>query len=501
MTTQTHNVDLSKPVLKEALERDRLIQLFRNTVDKWYPITSREQSKNDPDRGKHTDRTKAIRQAQVRYHAISASVDKFEKFLIDKNISTLTIDEQLIRDFQAELSTLSKSRFDIEKPCQHIRNLINALPNNMRQRELASMAEYKRIHRWDDFSEDTPKILDDFRKNGRRLKAKTTRKEPVLSTKLLSEPYREQAVGMAYSFLKAVGAKDILKVTPDDVEDFIDAYAEDDNARTAIAMLNYIRPIFTTLLAKGLIKSDPLIDLPKQETRENLDYVPQKGINKLADLSTVNMNDFMDVRGRLLAFTMDYDFALRNRESSLVKVTDLKLNEKTVLSLPKSIQKIKRENVLLYSYFPEVSRPLLDTYLKLRAAKNPATDILIVADDGMPLKITGCRKAVKDHCIKLGIKTEAGKIPTPHRLRHSFGTLNIKPLGRLELQQVCRQYRHRNIETTYRLYIAKNPILQLEEYEATMRDNGNGNGGLNGGHKSPALIPQAPSFQQGQDFT
>lgn len=505
MTKEKHSVDLSKPVLKEPIERDRLIQLLYAAVDKSYPKDHRKQIKHDPDRGRHTARTKAIRKAQVRYRALNASVEKFETFLTDKKISTLTIDERLIRDFQAYLTKTStipitpQNRFDIEKPYGHIRQLINDLPSEMRQRELITMVEYNRIHKWDKFSDNTPKILNHFVKNGRKLKAKSTRKDPELSKELLSEPHREQIARITLSFMRVVDATDVLQVTADDVDEFIDHYIERGNPQTAIDMLNYIHPLFTNLLAKNLIESDPLIDLPKREIRENLDYVAQAGMDILADLSTVNMSDIMDVRGRLMSFTMNYDFALRNRESSLVKITDLTLKEITTMLLPQGIQKVKKEDSLLFSYFPEVSRVLLDQYVKLRADKNPTTDILLVSDKGTPLRPDSCREIVKAHCLKLGIKTEAGKTPTPHRLRHSFGTLNIYPIGRrLQIQQLCRQYRHRDIATTYRLYIAKNPILQRQEYEATMRDNGNGAAlYANGAHPVP-VVSQAPSIQSMQ---
>jgi len=199
-------------------------------------------------------------------------------------------------------------------------------------------------------------------------------------------------------------------------------------------------------------------------------------MDKLTDLTTVDMNDFKDIRDRLLCFSIYYDFALRNREGALVKASSLSIAGHTSLILPKEIQKIQREDSLLFSYFPEVTRPLLDRYLKLRARKNPATDILVVSDDGLPLGNEGCRLAVKAHCDRLGVKTFAGKTPTPHRLRHSFGSLNIAPLGRcLDIIEVKEQYRHSSIETTYRLYVAKNNILKTRRYEARMRANGNGN--------------------------
>jgi site-specific recombinase XerC len=240
--------------------------------------------------------------------------------------------------------------------------------------------------------------------------------------------------------------------------------------------------------------TDPLTDIPRKDRRENLDYVPQEGIDKLADLATADMDDFMEVRDRLTAFSLYYDFALRNREGSLLDVHDLDLADHTKISLPKAIQKIQREDSLLFSYFPETTRPLIERYLDLRARRNPRTGVLLVSDDGEPLGPDGCRNAVKGLCDRLGIKTYGGKTPTPHRLRHSFGSLNIAPLGRcLDIIEVKEQYRHSSIDTTYRLYVAKNAILKTKRYEARMRANGggtgNGAGHIHGARQTPDSRP------------
>lgn len=94
------------------------------------------------------------------------------------------------------------------------------------------------------------------------------------------------------------------------------------------------------------------------------------------------MNDFTEVRKRLLSFSMLYDFSLRVREASLFPVSGVRLEDTTSLNLPKKIQKGKKEGVRLYSYFPEVTRPLLERYLKLRTDRRPTTDRLIVSDGG-----------------------------------------------------------------------------------------------------------------------
>lgn len=488
MMMDQHNLDLGSPVLAKAMDRDGLVRLLTATLDGWYPRERRKQGKAD--RGTHGPASKQIRRTQVRYNAFRSSIGKFDQFLADSQISEVTIDENLIQRFQEHLVRSGTPVSYLKNHRNQIRKLINALPAEHRQRELVSLARFRRAHKWDNFSPETPRILADFVKNGRKLKNGSSRQTPELSGVMLSEPYREQIIKETLTFLRAIQAPDILQVTADDVEEFIEYYDGDGKKHVAIGILDYIRPLFTNLLAKGLIKSDPLIDVPKRERRENLDYVDQVGIDKLADLTTVDMNCFKDVRDRVLAFSIYYDFALRNREGSLIKTGDLKLDTITSLVLPKGIQKVQREDSLLFSYFPNVTRPLLERYLQLRAKRSPTTDILIVTDDGLPVYADGCREAVRGHCDKLGVKTFDKKIPTPHRLRHSFGTLNCYPLGRgLDIVEIKEQYRHSSIDTTYRLYFAKNPILKKCRYEARMRTIDTGGGA--GRHSHDAALTHA----------
>lgn len=179
----------------------------------------------------------------------------------------------------------------------------------------------------------------------------------------------------------------------------------------------------------------------------------------------------------------------------MLKVSDLRLVGHTGLVLPKEIQKVQREDSLLFSYFPEVTRPLLDRYLELRARKNPSTDNLFVSDEGVPLMADGCRGtrqgALREAPGSRPWTDGRPRAPAPAYVRH----LNIAPLGRcLDIIEVKEHYRHTSIDTTYRLYIAKNNIVKTQRFEARMRANGSGNGGVNtngnGWVGVPAFNPQ-----------
>lgn len=406
------------------------------------------------------------RALQVRFNALRDAVGKLADYLQPEGISSVTIDEALLAGFDEFLTKREVS--DVQRRIYRnaIRNLVNRLPPSHIQRPLQTLAETRRLNRFAGYSPETQEAFDDFLRNGRKLRRGSTHQQPVLSAEYLSDVLRKQIVDSTLTFLKQVEACDLFAITEEDVEEYVEYHEKNGSKSTAHKVLDYIRPLFSNLRARGLMDGDPLKYIPRQTSGVNLDYVDQAAIDKLADLSSVNMDDFADVRGRLLAFALDYAYALRNRESSLVRCSDFNGVE---LLLPRHIQKIKKDTLPIYSYFPDISTPLLKRYLELRALKTPVTDILVIAMDGKPLGGSGCREAVKEHCAKLGIRTHGGKPVTPHRLRHSLGSLNIEPLGiGLSLVEIKEQLRHSSIQMTYDVYITKNPLHRRNGYQKRM---------------------------------
>ena len=99
-----------------------------------------------------------------------------------------------------------------------------------------------------------------------------------------------------------------------------------------------------------------------------------------------------------------------------------------------------------------------------------------MSEAGKPLLVGGCQDAVQRMSRTLGIVTDAGKVPAPHRYRHSLGTLNVGELGmRLTPFYLMRRYRHNDIRTTMQVYVTSNPLLDEAQHMAIVgAANGNG---------------------------
>lgn len=124
----------------------------------------------------------------------------------------------------------------------------------------------------------------------------------------------------------------------------------------------------------------------------------------------------------------------------------------------------------------------------MRETLNADTDALLLSETGKPLLVTGCRNAVKRVSGQLGIRTHRGRTPSPHRYRHSLGTLNIGELGmRLSPYYLMRRYRHSDIRITMDVYVANNPLLDEAQHLAVVAA-ANGNGHAGNGSPAPGSM-------------
>lgn len=131
-----------------------------------------------------------------------------------------------------------------------------------------------------------------------------------------------------------------------------------------------------------------------------------------------------------------------------------------------------------FDTWPIGASALFESYLRLRGSVGSEAASLLVSEDGRPLLISGCRNAVRRVSRELGIVTDGGRTPAPHRYRHSLGTLNVGELGmRLTPYYLMRRYRHNDIRTTMQVYVTSNPLLdEAQDVAIVGAANGNGNG-------------------------
>ncbi|MCX6550461.1 MAG: site-specific integrase, partial [Acidobacteria bacterium] len=368
---------------------------------------------------------------------------------------------------------LYASKFDASpraagQSTSRIHILINSLPSDLLQRPILTPQEAERQRRYDHLTPASKDALLQFLSGGRKLKANSSFDHPALSTRLYSPRNRENTVDKALRFLRKIGKNDLLAVSQQDTEAYIAHQEGSQRRKLALDTLVDLRPLFANLVALGIMPGNPVAGYSEKASRLNDDYVPQEGMNLLHDMTTVDWQDWVNVEGRLACFGLAYDFALRNGEISRLRVQDVRITGDFVeLTIRSEIQKGEdKPSVSRMNCFPETKR-LMVAYLKLRERTCLETDALLINRQGGPLYDNGCRDLIQDHCRRLGVTTHRGLVPSTHRFRHSFGTLNIEPLGlKLPVTDIMRRLRHTSYDVTTRVYITNNPLIERAKHEA-----------------------------------
>ena len=462
------DVDLSKTVLKAPMDRDKLVSCLRSALDIMFPASERYASRSN---GKRTNTTSPSR---IRYNDLSDSLKMFDQFLSGKDTALVSIDEILMADFLAFLE-IQKAHWGTkprEIMCCRIRTLINALPDKLRHRKILSSADFKRMTKFDCFTKETQEAIRQFLADGRSTKRNghNNSERPSLTGRLLSPAYRKSVIEHLQLFLKTIGKISVADVVASDADTYLDAYTAKGIRQVAINNLADLHSFFANIWARGIIDKLPFNTVFAKKTNVDDDFVPPQGLAVLQDLSKVDLKDFVEVRNRLLAFCLCYDFALRIGEVVGLKVSDITVNEYVDLTMRTEIQKGQgKPKKTAYSYFPE-SKTLMTAYLKLREQKQPTSDALIISEKGERMLVNGCRDAIQDLCKQLRVKTYKGEVPAPHRFRHSFGTCNVAPLGlQLDIYDIMKRLRHTSVELTTRTYINDNPLLTKAKHDAQVK--------------------------------
>ena len=442
--------DTAKPVLRKVVSADDLVSMLRTALD-------------------------TLGLSRIRRNDHSMAIRRFEEYLKASGDDPVNVDESLIMELEHWLVGQDEmSRAYYRKMVSSIRTLVNALPDTVRQRRLLTNREVKRLHRFDGFDRRTQEILKRFLADGRKVKKRNGNLEATSS--LLSPLVRKNAVFAAMRAMRLVGIRGICDFSRDHVDRYL-VHCGEDGRDTAIHTLWNARCLFRWLVATGTIEHDPLDGIGKQQTHADTDYVPADQMVKLADLETVDLADFGAVRDRLITFGLCYDLALRIGEVARLRASDVTINDFVEVNVRGEIQKGSgKASMTLRNLFPE-SKKLFELYLQLWSQTATDSDALLLSDASNPLLVTGCRNAVTRVSQELGIKTHGGKVPSPHRYRHSLGTLNVGELGlKLSPYFLMKRYRHTDIRVTTQVYIASNPLLDEAQHIAIVNANGNGNG-------------------------
>ena len=452
---RTHeDVDLSVPVLFADLPQAELLQALAVALQTRFPPEELPRSTG--------------RQAQYRQYQRALTL--FAEYLAPRE--TVNLNEATLEEFIGHLAQVNdggQCPAHWMEYTSNIRCLVNDLPEGIRRRPLLAPQQIRWAGKLEGIVHESQDLIRRFQRDGRKSKMKASG-EVILKSQRLSETTRDYCVSSIRTLLKRMAIDDLRLLTPERIEDYLESCVEEGARRAALRHIANIRPICRFLQAEKIVAKDPLVGITERPMTSNMDYVDAEGIKKLGDLRTVDMNDVIDVRNRMIAYALCFDLALRRSEAAWLDVDDLRVRQSDfgmvlALHLPKEKQKGQnKRDAEIFSLFHQ-SAKLVARYLRLRQNLHPRDNALLISERGSRLLAVGLGNAVQTQCDKLGILTKGGKPVSPHRLRHSLATLNAMPLGRLDESDLAKRLRHENVQTTRRIYISDNPEIEWQRHQ------------------------------------
>ena len=215
--------------------------------------------------------------------------------------------------------------------------------------------------------------------------------------------------------IKNINDNDILNITNDNIEDY-KTYLKNKSASTTNRRLICLIRFFKYLKdKKGLIKNNPMdkIDLVKLPKNKKIDYLNINESISLLDNALDDNRGINDIRNYGI-LTIFLHCGLRISE-----VIDLNLDsiQNNVLNV------IGKGNKLRYIPLDETSMKAINEYLKYRPTPNSKdSNALFISERGNRISQGAIRNLIDKYVKKTGIREHL----SPHKLRHTFATSQIK---------------------------------------------------------------------------
>lgn len=397
-------------------------------------------------------------------HAVSVKV--FERWLRRQGLDrVIAADETLLEHFRRDMQSGRirsedgrKYRSLSRQAPTDIYQLHNAAASNggLVARPLIDARQYGRLQFVAGLTETTRKALVWFHE-----KAACTKSRPG-RPQMMTQATRDGALGAAFTLLRRLGVNGLELVRSSDVDLILpDPDDDDPEYRRAVHILREAATIYRACCKEGFLPSNPLAAIPNSKftAQAQRDFLPPTEVDRVRDLSTVEMGDWLQVRDRLVILLL-IDTAMRKSELAAVRLPNVRLIEDCSyqITLPPESQKMRgKTTAYLGVIYPETNR-LLAHYLEhIRPRFGGAA--LIVDSDGRDASPFAVYNAVVREAERLGLECHfSGGIPGCHDLRRTFATVNAAPLGlRLTGAELADRMRA-SYEVVNQHYVLRNPL-------------------------------------------
>lgn len=277
---------------------------------------------------------------------------------------------------------------------------------------------------------------------------------------LLAEKQYSKLTACAYKddlcqFCLFMGIEDLSNFNPSEVthktiRSYIMAMRESGCAPTTInRRISSLRSLFTYLLRRGEVKTDPTATITSMRTSRRLPHFVEKSkADQLLKACTEISNSFSIERDTIIMMLF-YTTGMRLAELVGANISDIDMDSRQI----KIRGKGEKERI---SPLPSILIPKLEAYIRLRA-ELPKEEMapLILSDKGKRISRSSVYLIVNQTLTLLGVD---GK-KSPHVLRHTFATHLLG--SNVGIESVKELLGHENLSTT-QIY-THNSIEQLKE--------------------------------------
>jgi integrase len=391
------------------------------------------------------------------------SINLFERWTTRRHKLTteFAMDEAVLDHFRQDLRDgkfrdLQGRRYTslvLQAPTD-VRTLHNRAIGSVVVRKLVDSRQYERLKFLSSLSPITRKALTWFHTSA-------TRQTRNRKQQLMTQATRDNGVSGMLTVLSRMGVTGIELITPELVQAMRPEPDDDDPAyRRAARLLHGASTLIRACIRQGLLKSNPLGDCDSSTFADKAqrDFLPPDEMDRVRDLTTVDMDDPQQVRDRLTVLLL-VDTALRRNELAAVETQNVRAEAGSyTITLPPEAQKMRgKATAHIGVWYPETTK-LLGHYLKKVRPKFGGTR-LIVDPKGRDASGGAIYAAVVREGERLKLETYYGHgRPGPHDLRRTFATLNAAPLGlRLTAAELADRMRA-SFDIVNVHYVLRNPL-------------------------------------------
>lgn len=244
-------------------------------------------------------------------------------------------------------------------------------------------------------------------------------------------------------------------ITKDEILHYLKYLDQMDYKNTSIARhITVLRSFYAYLVENGILDSNIFLRVKNPKIKRKLpNTLNLEELKKLLDFSEAKTPRELEER---VIFELLYATGMRVSELSNIRLSDIDLKEKSIVTLGKG----SKERIV---YFGDYALIALKDYLEVRSEFHPKENFLLLNTKGERLKRASIEAIVSKRVQRIALHHHI----SPHTLRHTFAT-NMLETGS-DIRTVQELLGHSSLSTTQIYTHLSSDYLKSQYYKNMLR--------------------------------